>query len=64
MKRNMLIKHSKEKFIAPRVTQAVGLELEEELLVGSPGTEQTQRIVSTGHEIGGDYTINDNSYWE
>ena len=58
-----LRKHSKEKFISPRVTQALGLELENEILVGSPGTEVQQSILSVGHEIGGEYTISED-YWE
>lgn len=41
----------------------LGIELESELLVGSPGTEVQQSILSVGHEIGGEYTISED-YWE
>ena len=66
MKSKKLINHSKETFVSPRVTMTLGLELENELLVGSPGTEFSQSIVSNGHEIGGEYNISSTSedYWE
>lgn len=63
MKVNQLIKHSKERFVSPAI-KCAGLELEDEFLVGSPGTEMEYSIKSVGHDIGGEYTISNDSYWE
>ena len=41
--------HPKEEFISPRVTCAVGLDLEEVLLAGA-GSQFTNTVVATGHE--------------
>ena len=54
---------SKEKFISPKVLRTVRVELGNDLLVGSPDSDVETSIVSLGHEIDGEYTIN-NSYWE
>ena len=43
-------KLAKTTFETPRITQAVYLELENELLAGSPGTTFTNTIEATGHE--------------
>ncbi len=59
MKRKLPNKHSKERFISPRVTQSLGLELEEALLGTSKEFESS--VLVTGHnveEYAGD------SYWE
>ena len=54
-----LTKHPKEKFISPRVIQAVGMDLEESLLALS--TDVTMTVLDTGHES---YTYTTDSYWE
>ena len=59
MKNKRLIKHSKEKFLPPRLTQTIGLELEDALLGTS--TDVPMTIVDTGHES---YTYTTDSYWE
>ena len=58
------IMSSKEKFVSPRVSQTVGVELECDILVGSPGTEVESSIKSLGHDVAGEYTINNPDYWE
>lgn len=63
MKSQRVSKHSKETYVSPEVVVALGVDLESELLVGSPGTEVQQSILSVGHEIGGEYTISED-YWE
>lgn len=59
MKVNQLIKHSKEKFVAPRVTMSVGLEFEDVILVGSEGPEMAP-VQTMGQEVQ-DY---DSAYFE
>ena len=56
----------KEQFVSPRVTQAVGIELEEKLLVNSPGTEMSSFFLATGHDTYNYETSSDfnGEYWE
>ena len=56
----------KEQFVSPRVTEAVGIELEEKLLVNSPGTEMSSLILATGHDTYNYETTSDfnGEYWE
>ena len=63
MRSQRVRKNSKETYVSPEVALTLGIELESELLVGSPGTEVQQSILSVGHEIGGEYTISED-YWE
>ena len=51
--------HSREKFVSPRVTQAVGLDLEDVLLANS--VDFKPEVTATGHESE-DYNLGD--YWE
>lgn len=59
MIKNHLFKSTKERFISPRVTRAVGLDLEESLLAGS--IDFAPEVTSTGHETE-EYSVGD--YWE
>ena len=54
-----LTKHPKEKFISPRVIQAVGMDLEEALLGASK--DVYTKIVDTAHES---YEYTPDNYWE
>lgn len=64
----MLKKHpfapSKEKFVSPEIIRTVGVELGNDILVGSPGKELESSVVTLGHDIGGEYSISSESYWE
>ena len=59
MGRIKLEKHSKEKFISPRVVQTVGMDLEDALL--GPSKDVYMTVVDTGHES---YEYAPDTYWE
>lgn len=59
MKETLNFRKSKERFIAPRVTQAVGLDPKEALLTGSADFDS--EVITAGHETD-TYTLGD--YWE
>ena len=63
MRSQKLRKHSKETFVSPKVVVTLGIDLENELLVGSYGKAMTFEVESVGHEIGGKETIA-SDYWE
>lgn len=59
MKSKRLRNQTKEKFLPPRVTQTVGVELEDALLGTSKEFES--RITATGHNV---EEYEGDSYWE
>jgi hypothetical protein len=59
MKSKRLRNQTKEKFLPPRITQMVGVELEDSLLNSSKDVPMT--ILDTGHEV---ETYSSDSYWE
>ena len=62
MKNKRLIKHSKEKFLPPRLTQTIGLELEDALLIGSNGpVTETTKIMGQEYV---DYEATSPDYFE
>ena len=55
---------SKEMFVAPKVTQVAGVELEDSLLANSPGKDMASLIIATGHDRY-EYDVDYNGdYWE
>lgn len=63
MIRFKLFNHSREIYVTPKVSQAVGLELEDSLLVNSPGKDMSSLIVATGHDTSNYGSVN-GQYWE
>lgn len=50
-------------FVSPKVLQTVGVALEDNLLVNSPGTDMMSLIDATGHDTSNYGSVN-GQYWE